>query len=331
MQTKKVYFLIQEWDHPASRYRVLQYLSFLRDSEVETKVGLFPDSFLQWMKFFSKIKNYNVLFVQKKRLRYWHLWYLKRKRIKIIYDFDDAVMYKSPVSGGHRRSFKRQMTFARMVRHSDHVIAGNEYLSTKALQYNKKLAVIPTAINTAKYSAKDYKQYKKKITIGWIGSKSSLPFIKELVPAFDMLADKNKLLELKIICNEFFDCKTMPVRKKAWSMEDENADLQDIDIGLAPLPNHEWTRGKCATKLLQYFAVGVPVVCSPVGVHEEIVKEGINGMFASTIDEWAAKINFLAEDISFRERIGREGKKTLEKDYSLKANIPKFIHVIENV
>ncbi|KKO19062.1 MAG: hypothetical protein BROFUL_02243 [Candidatus Brocadia fulgida] len=325
---EKVYFLIQEWNHPASRYRVLQYVPYLKESHIDAKVSLFPDSFCQWMKLFAELKDYQVLFVQKKRLWRWQLWYLTRKHIRIIYDFDDAVMFKSPVDGGGR-SFKRQRTFARMVRYSDQVIAGNQYLKAQALPYNNNVVVIPTAIGTSRYTMKDYRRDKKNITLGWIGSKSSLPFLEELTPAFDQLASKDKSLELKIICNDFFECRTMPVIKKMWALEDENADLQDVDIGLAPLPNHEWTKGKCATKLLQYLSVGIPVVCSPVGVHNEIIQEGVNGLFAASAQEWVEKIGLLIKDKLLRERIGLEGMKTVESSYSLKANLPKVINIIK--
>ena len=324
---KKVYFLIQEWEHPASRYRVLQYVPYLKESQAEANVALFPDSFCKWMKLFSEIQDYDIIFIQKKRLWHWQLWYLRRKHIRIIYDFDDAVMFKSPVNGGGR-SFKRQRTFARMVKYSDYVIAGNQYLKSKAMVYNKNIIIIPTSIDTDKYTIKDYSKSKEKVTIGWIGSESSLPFLKELAPAFDHLASQHEAIELKIICNDFFECKKMPVIKKIWSLEDENTDLQDIDIGLAPLPDHEWTKGKCATKLLQYMAVGIPVICSPVGVHNEIIKEGINGFLAASIKEWTEKIDLLIKNKALRKTIGLEGKKTLESSFSLKANIPIFINII---
>ena len=324
---KKVYFLIQEWEHPASRYRVLQYVPYLKESQAEANVALFPDSFCKWMKLFSEIQDYDIIFIQKKRLWHWQLWYLRRKHIRIIYDFDDAVMFKSPVNGGGR-SFKRQRTFARMVKYSDYVIAGNQYLKSKAMVYNKNIIIIPTSIDTDKYTIKDYSKSKEKVTIGWIGSESSLPFLKELTPAFDHLANQHEAIELKIICNDFFECKKMPVIKKIWSLEDENTDLQDIDMGLAPWPDHEWTKGKCATKLLQYMAVGIPVICSPVGVHNEIIKEGINGFLAASIKEWTEKIDLLIKNKALRKTIGLEGKKTLESSFSLKANIPIFINII---
>ncbi|MDN3513756.1 MAG: glycosyltransferase family 4 protein [Candidatus Brocadia sp.] len=327
---EKVYFLIQEWNHPASRYRVLQYIPYLKESHITAKVALFPDSFFKWMKLFSELKDYHTVFVQKKRLWHWQLWYLKRRRIKIIYDFDDAVMFKSPVDGGGR-SFKRRRTFARMVRYSDQVIAGNQYLKSQAIPYNKNISVIPTAIDTDRYTMKDYCSDKERITIGWIGSKSSLPFLKELTPAFDHLASQHASLGLKIVCSDFFDCGKMPVIKKMWALEEENSDLQDVDIGLAPLPDHEWTKGKCATKLLQYLSVGIPVVCSPVGVHNEIIQEGVNGLFAASIQEWIEKIDALIKDKDLRECMGLEGKKTVESSYSLKANIPKFINVIKGI
>lgn len=324
---KKICFLIQEWNHPASRYRVLQYIPYLKELQIGVKVALFPDSFCQWMKLFSELGDYHTVFIQKKRLWRWQLWYLRRKRIRIIYDFDDAVMFKSPVNGGGQ-SFKRRRTFARMVRYSDQVIAGNQYLKAQALPYNKNITIIPTAIDTSRYTIKDYRRHKKNVTVGWIGSKSSLPFLKELTPALDHLAGQYKSVELKIICNDFFECNTMPVIKKIWALEDENSDLQDVDIGLAPLPNHEWTKGKCATKLLQYLSVGIPVVCSPVGVHNEIIKEGVNGLFAASTQEWIEKINLLLHDKALRERMGLEGRKTVDSSYSLKANAPKFINTI---
>ena len=218
-----------------------------------------------------------------------------------------------------------------MVRYSDQVIAGNQYLKSQALPYNKNIITIPTAIDTSRYAIKDYRRSKENVTIGWIGSKSSLPFLKELTPAFDHVANQYKSAELKIICNDFFNCNTMPVIKKMWALEDENSDLQDIDIGLAPLPNHEWTKGKCATKLLQYLSVGIPVVCSPVGVHNEIIKEGINGFFATSTQEWIEKITLLINDKALREHVGFEGRKTVDLSYSLKANIQKFINTIKGI
>lgn len=327
---KMIYFLIQGWDHPASRYRVLQYIPYLKASQIEAKVALFPDSFIKWMKLFSELKDYHRVFVQKKRLWHWQLWYLRRKHISIIYDFDDAVMFKSPVDGGGR-SFKRQRTFARMVRYSNQVIAGNQYLKSQALPYNKNITIIPTTIDTSRYTIKDYRRSKGRVTIGWIGSRSSLPFLQELTPVFDQLASQYNSLELKIICNDFFECKKMPVIKKRWVLEDENSDLQDIDIGLAPLPNHEWTKGKCATKLLQYLSVGIPVVCSPVGVHNEIIKEGVNGFFAASLQEWTEKIAILICDKELREYMGLEGRKTVDSSYSLKANTPTFINIIKGI
>lgn len=326
----KVCFLIQEWNHPASRYRVLQYIPYLKEHQIEGKAVLFPDSFIGWMKFFSEIRDHDIVFVQKKRLWHWQLWYIKRKHIGIIYDFDDAVMFKSPVDGGGK-SFKRKRTFARMVRYSNLIIAGNHYLKAQALPYNKNITIIPTAIDTSKYTMKDYSRNKERVTIGWIGSKSSLPFLQELIPAFDHLANLHDNLELKIICNEFFECEKMPVIKKPWAITDENTDLQDIDIGLAPLPNHEWTKGKCATKLLQYLTVGIPVVCSPVGVHNEIIRERENGLFAFSIQEWIEKIHLLIMDKILRERIGLEGRKTVEQSYSLEANAPIFIGAIKSI
>jgi glycosyltransferase involved in cell wall biosynthesis len=147
-------------------------------------------------------------------------------------------------------------------------------------------------------------------------------------PVFEELHAKHPQTALKIVCNEFFDCPTMPVIKKAWAGAEEGTDVASFDIGLAPLPDDVWSQGKCATKLLQCMAAGVVSVASAVGVHREIIREGVNGCLASTHAEWLMKLDALVADPAARRTMGEAARKTVERDYSLAASQPKLLNVL---
>jgi len=158
-----------------------------------------------------------------------------------------------------------------------------------------------------------------RFTLGWIGSKSTLPYLQQLAPAIDALAAELPQLQLKIICDEFFDLSAVPVIKKSWASDDEAADLQSIDAGLMPLPDDAWTRGKCGFKILQYFAAHRPAICSPVGVNVDIVTEGETGLFASTGEEWQAAIRKLATSRELVRTMGATARVRVAEAFSLQA------------
>jgi len=222
--------------------------------------------------------------------------------------------------------------FIQMVRHSDGVIAGNSYLKSLTEPHNSRVWILPTSIDLTKYQIKDYERPAgKKIVIGWIGGGKALFCLKQLRPVLERLGKRYNNVELKIICNEFFECESMPVVKKVWREEEESEDVAGCDIGLAPLPDDPWSRGKCATKLLQYMASGVPAVAAPVGVHNEIIKEGVNGLLAKTPDEWFDKISRVIETPALRRDLGLAGRKTFEAGYSFQASAPKLLRILRDV
>jgi glycosyltransferase involved in cell wall biosynthesis len=113
-------------------------------------------------------------------------------------------------------------------------------------------------------------------------------------------------------------------------LDHEAADLHSFDIGLMPMPDNPWTQGKCAFKALQYMAVGIPVVCSPVGMNTEVVQDGVSGLLAGSEAEWIEKVSLLIENQGLREAMGRRGRAAVEERYSVKANFPKFLRVLED-
>lgn len=325
----RVLFLIQGWERPSSRYRVLQYLPYLEKNRVETNIIAYPQDIGSYSKVYREAGNYDVIFLQRKRLNPFFLYLLRRRAMGIIYDFDDAVMYRDSKSSSPRSS-TRQRRFVKVVKAACHVIAGNSFLRDQAQRYNDRVTVIPTAIDMHKYSKKDYKK-KGGITIGWIGSSSTLPYLGEIKAVFEELGKKYGNVKLKIICDSFFDCKNMPVIKKTWSAEEEIEDLKSLDIGVMPLLDDPWSWGKCGLKILQYYGVGIPVVCTPVGVNIDVVQDGVNGYLAMTHEEWVEKLSILIEDPLLRQEMGMRGRELVRESFSVQGCAPKFYQVLEEV
>ncbi len=131
------------------------------------------------------------------------------------------------------------------------------------------------------------------------------------------------------MCDIVFDCENINVEKKQWSAEEEVEDIKSFDIGLMPLMDDPWSHGKCGLKILQCLAVGVPVVCSPVGINKEIVVDGVHGLWASTPEKWIEKIEILTNDHKLRKKMGIEGRKKVLEHYSLDANAPRMLKIFQ--
>jgi glycosyltransferase involved in cell wall biosynthesis len=326
----RVLFLIQGWRVAASRYRVLQYLPYLRERGIEAEVTPYPRTLRENWMFFKSLPGYDIAFLQRKRLTGMRLRLLKRRANRIVYDFDDSVMYRNstadnPISRSRRRRF------ARMLKASHGVIAGNEFLKKEALKYNHNVEVIPSPIDIERYPPKSYDSRKEGLILGWIGDHGSIHYLENMRPVFDALSKKYDHLRLKIVCDTFFDCNRMEVIKKQWSSQDEVQDLQSFDIGLMPLMDDPWSWGKCGLKIIQYQGVGVPVVCTPVGINRDLIKDGENGFWAMGQEEWIEKLSILIDDGSLRRKMGLRGREKVERGYSLQECGQKMRYFLENL
>ena len=326
----QILFLIQGLEVAASRYRVLQYLPYLKKRGVETHVATYPRGITEFAQLFRMVANYDVLFLQRKRFNPPFLQLLRLRPKGIVYDFDDAVMYRNSTAPSPY-SRTRQKRFARIIKAADHIIAGNNFLRDQAAKFTDRVTVIPSAIDRERYSAKDYQGKKDKVTIGWIGDHGSIHYLEKMRPIFEKLGRRYPDLELKIICDTFFDCKNIEVVKKPWSQKEEVEDLKSLDIGVMPLLDDPWSWGKCGLKILQYYGVGVPVVCTPVGVNRDVVQNGVNGFWAMTNDEWIEKISALIEDPSLRHKMGLKGRELVRRSYSIQGCAPTLYGVLHEV
>jgi glycosyltransferase involved in cell wall biosynthesis len=272
--------------------------------------------------------DFDAVFLHKKILNPFDAYYLKKYAKKIIYDFDDAVMFddKQPERPHH----KRQTSFRRTATLADLVIAGNVYLAEHARRFNPNVEILPTGLDTKAYNAAAKKAGDGKIRLVWIGSRPTLPHLKHISPALEEIGSRFNNVVLRIISDEFFDLQNIPVEKKSWSLETEAAELVNSDIGLAPLADNNFTRGKCGFKILQYQAAGLPVVASPVGVNAQLVRNGVNGYHAAAVMDWVEKLSALVKDTSLRTRMGQAAAQTVSS-FDLDAIGPRLVALITKV
>jgi glycosyltransferase involved in cell wall biosynthesis len=218
-----------------------------------------------------------------------------------------------------------------MVKNSDFVIAGNEFLKREVLRFNPNVEVIPTSIDVERYHLKTYPVQQERVTLGWIGDHGSIHYLEKMRPIFERIGERYRQVELKIVCDTFFDCNQMKVIKKNWRPEEEVADLQGFDVGLMPLVDDPWSWGKCGLKIIQYQGVGVPVVCTPVGINKDLVEDGVNGFYAMTPEEWEKKLSLLIEHSELREQMGREGRKRVLRNYTYQVCAPRLLSILEGM
>ena len=292
------------------RQRIGAYLNFFHDNGINCEVAKLPAGSLARRKLFKQATDFDGLFLHKKRLNSLDAFWVSRYARKVIYDFDDAIMYSDKHTD--RPSHKRQKSFKRTVRLADMVIAGNSYLAEHVRKSNTSVNVLPTGLDTHTYKPKaDLKN--NNLHLVWIGSESTLGYLAELKPALEEIGSRFDNVVLRIICDVFFDLNNLEVEKCLWSLKKEVIDLVTSDIGLAPLPDNRFTRGKCGFKILQYAAAGLPVVASPVGANAEYVQDGAMGFLVTDTRQWVDRITELIENPNLRKRMGREGLAYAEK------------------
>ncbi len=309
-----------------------QYFPYLIAHRVEPKWQPLSGSWRKRLILYRQLPLFDAVCIQRRLLSPFEFYWVRKKSSKILFDLDDAVMYRSS-SSPHPQSFSRWMKFKRMVKGSDVVTVGNQFLKSQVLKVDpdKEVFVIPTSIDTNLYPKKKRIFNREETILGWIGTKGNLKYLKKLEPVFETIRQRFTRVKLKIVSNDFYDSSHLSVIKKPWKLEDENEDLISFDIGLMPLDDDPWSRGKCGLKIIQYLSVGVPVVCTPVGINSDIVKDGENGFWAKDQQEWVDRLADLIQNQELRHRMGLKGIETVEREYSLTVTSEKFFHVLQSL
>lgn len=322
----------------SSRYRVYQYLPFLERSGILPFVARIPsrERLGKWTGLIRALKlasQVDVVFIQKRALDVRVLKLIRAVKGTLIYDFDDALYASaSPFELDSRVVKKTRRNLTSVLRHSSLVIAGNSHLATYAQRHNDNVVVIPTCIDTSKIRPRD-EPTAEEVVMGWIGNSENLRYLRILEGVFAHLARRyGSRLVLRVVSSKPYSSESpLKVDNRPWSLDTETNDLRTFHIGLSPLADDEWTRGKCGFRALQYMAAAIPAIVSPVGVNREIIDDGVNGLLADSHDRWFSMLNELIEDKELRERLGQAGRGTVEERYSLRVNLPKFVGALREV
>lgn len=239
---------------------------------------------------------------------------------------DDAIFCRSDGSA----SKTRMNRFMHMAKASDHIFAGNQFLAEKALKFNNAVTIVPTSLKVQKYNTAT-EQSNEYVDLVWIGSQSTSKYLLDILPELEALAEKYTNLRLKIIADFDLPEAKLPIIATPWSEDNEVKELVNSDIGIAPMRRNDWTRGKCALKVLQYMAASLPVVSSDVGVNGEAVDEGKTGLLVDATKEWQKAISRLIDEKSYREGLGNAGFEKVSRDYDINVIFKRMQAVIESL
>lgn len=252
---------------------------------------------------------------------------LARRRVPFVFDFDDAVWvrYVSPSNSYFSllRFPGKTGTSCRMARA---VIAGNSFLESYTRRYNDRVTVVPTTIDTDLYRPRSLLGHGVPI-IGWTGSHSTARYLEIIRPALERLRQR-LAYKMVVVGAEGFAPRGVEVEHRPWRSASEVKDLSDFDVGVMPLADTEWERGKCALKALQYMALGIPPVLSPVGANREVVEDGVSGRFAASSEEWERALYHLLTEPELRARLGVAARTRVETSYSTRVHAPRVADVL---
>jgi glycosyltransferase involved in cell wall biosynthesis len=278
----------------------------------------------------SRMNDFDVIFLYREALMTRSMRYelkFRKSRAKLIFDFDDSVWLPNVSEANRRWSWMKDASkTSKLIGLSDLVFAGNAYLADYAKPFNSNTLIVPTTIDTDEYLPKPQVASNGPVVIGWSGSITTIQHFKYAIPALKVLKEKyGDRIAIRVIGDGSYSEASLGVQGLPWKKATELDDLRAMDIGIMPLPDDEWARGKCGLKGLQYMALGLPTIMSPVGVNSEIIQDGQDGFLATPTEEWVEKISRLVDDAELRARMGAAARKTVVDRYSLNAWKERYV------
>jgi glycosyltransferase involved in cell wall biosynthesis len=330
---------------PGQRFRFEQYLGHLEQhgyecvhspivSEGDDKILYKPGNYLEKARFVrrsmairqrdvDRMNDFDILFIFREALMTRSIRFEKRfrqSRAKLVFDFDDAIWLQNVSEANKWFSWiKDAGKTSKLIGLSDLIFAGNAYLSDYAKRFNPKTVIVPTTIDTDEYRPVS-RSWEGPVTIGWSGSITTIQHFRYAIPALKAIKEKyGDRVAIRVVGDGTYQAPELGVVGMPWRKDTELQDLGGMDIGIMPLPDDDWARGKCGLKGLQYMALGIPAIMSPVGVNSEIIRDGVNGHLATTTAEWVDRLSRLIDNAEARRTMGTEARRTVEEHYSVHA------------
>ena len=299
------------------------------------KLGFVFRSIIKRMGDLRISRDQDIIFICREALMSRGSFFEERFRksgARIIYDLDDSI-WLSNVSDANKRWawVKDPGKTSRIIRLADLVFAGNAYLADHVRRFNSRVEVIPTTIDTDEYVPRTDRP-PGPICIGWSGSLTTIQHFQFALPALRAIKERyGDKVVFRVIGDGDFRVPELGIQGMPWRRDSEVKDLQAMDIGIMPLPDDEWARGKCGLKGLQYMALGIPTIMSPVGVNSTIIQDGVNGFLADGVEEWITKLAVLMEDAELRRRTGEEARRSVVENWSVNAWKARYVQLFDEL
>jgi len=351
------------YEGPSSRYRFYNYQKCFNKNRIEFSIKPFfaksyftitnkiykliivvfayLNRFLILINLLVLKNSYDLVIIEYELFPYFPPFFeklLKKRGIKYIVDYDDAIFHKYDMSSNKIIFGILKDKIAKVIQYAEYVIVCNEYLENYAKRYNTNIMRLPTVVLLENYISKMsyFKKQNEKFIIGWIGSRTTSVYILEILPAIEEFIKKYPMVRFRLVG---FDKNLVSVKEAKrynidivlWEESKEIEDILSFDIGIMPLPDNPWSRGKCGFKIIQYMSCKKVVVASPVGINSSLIENGINGFLATSNQEWFSVLEKLYLDNSLRLQMGKNNFKKIIEDFNYSKNCKKYIELINKL
>jgi len=356
-------FTKYSYEGPSSRYRFYNYQQCFKEIDIDLIIKpLFGKAYFSTKNKFAKIaivflaylqrlywilsllvykKKYDLVLIEYELFPFCPAWFeyiLTKRGIKYIVDYDDAIFHKYDMHQNGMIRLLLRNKIGQVMEIAQTVIVCNAYLEKYASQFNAKILKLPTVVLLDRYieASQLYEEQKTKpYTIGWIGSKSTSVYIVEILPAIKKFVERHPDTRIDLVGFDINLLSKEQIREHhlniiPWKEEDEISNILGFDVGIMPLHDDPWSRGKCGFKLVQYMSCGKPVVASPVGINVELVTEG-SGFLAVSEDEWFKAFEYLYHNRDFRESMGKTNLLKIQKEYNHAANCQLYVQLVSKI
>lgn len=318
---------LHKGQHAAStRYRAIQYFDCLKRAGWTPRECKVSGALKNYQTALQEARQADVVVVLRKPFKPLFRWFLHRACKHMVFDYDDAIYVRD--DGSENPRGMRQ--YHKMISLCQTIWAGNEELLKTASPFAKTSRLIPTTLAYEKYLVTE-KKPSDTVDLVWIGGSASRPWLENIMPALDQAAKVIPTLRLKIIADFSLESQNLQVVPIQWTEDTEASELASAHIGIAPLPDTAFTRGKCGLKSLQYMAAGLPVIASPVGVQTEIVKHDVTGLLAASDQDWLDSIKTLAKNHTLQDAMGQAGRLHCQQRYSIQAGCEMMLEELNGL
>lgn len=355
-QSSKILLLTRYNDRGASsRLRFLQYIPYLEKNKVSITTSTFFDdnyikslnirnkrsifrvlkSFVKRFFIFLTVYKYNLIWIEKEIFPFLPAWFeyiLKFIGKPYVVDYDDAIFHDYNLSKNLLVKKLLGNKISNVMKNAKCVIVGNQYLANYAKNAKStSIKLVPTVVDSTRYNYQK-KDFNKSLIIGWIGSRSTQKYLLSIYDALVAVCNSHKASLLLVGATSEISSKLQNLKFDIvpWSKDSESELIQQMDIGIMPLIDGPWERGKCGYKLIQYMACSVPVIASSVGANIDIVKNSESGLLADNVQTWQNSLIQLLDNPEERLKFGKLGRKAVENFYSSKIQAPIIKDILNN-